>query len=115
MKRAALLALVFAGCAQGPTLQERLTAWVGRDEGDLVAAFGVPVRTYQVEGRRFLEFEQRRAVPVAAPDPWFGGPWGPRRGYWPAPPGEAIVACSMTFELREHRVEAFSFRGQGCA
>jgi hypothetical protein len=114
MKRALLLALLAAGCAQGPSLQERLSAWIGRGEGDLVAAFGVPVRTYEVEGRRFLEFEQNRSVPIAQPDPWFGSPWGPRRGYWPPPPAIATLGCSLTFELRERRVEGFSFRGQGC-
>jgi hypothetical protein len=110
-----ILPLLLAACETGPTLDQRLSVWIGRGEGDLVAAFGVPVRTYEVEGRRFLQFEQRRSVPVAQPDPWFQGPWGPRRGYWPPGPAYAVVGCDLTFAIRDHRVESFSFRGQGCS
>jgi hypothetical protein len=110
-----LLPLILAACAQGPGLQERLSAWIGRSEGDLVAEFGVPVRTYDVEGRRFLQFEQRRTVAVAQPgfDRPVYGPWGPRWGF-PPPPAFAVIGCDLTFALRDGRVESFSFRGQGC-
>ncbi|WP_146216965.1 hypothetical protein [Falsiroseomonas bella] len=117
MRRAILcLPLLLAGCAQGPTLQERLSVWIGRSELDLVTALGVPNRTYELEGRRFLQYEQRRTVPVAAPayDPWYG-PWGPRAGYWPPPPSYAVVECDVTFIIRQDRVENFTFRGQGCS
>jgi hypothetical protein len=115
---AALLVLLLAGCADpGPTLQQRLSTFVGRTELELVTQLGVPSRTYEVEGRRFLQYDQRRTVPVA---PAFGygapiGPWGPRWGYWPPPPSFAVVECDVTFELVEGRVTGFSFRGQGCS
>ena len=112
------LPLLLIGCAQGPTLETRLSTFVGQSEADLVAQLGVPSRVHEAEGRRFLQFEQRRTVAVAAPPaPYFGplhGPWGPRRGYWPAPPAYAVVGCDLTFELRDQRVAAFSFRGEGC-
>lgn len=113
-----LLPLVLAACAPpGPGLQERLSTWVGRSEGDLVAQFGVPVRTYEAEGRRFLQYEQRRTVAFADPHfhrP-FHHPWGPRWGHWAPPPTSyATLGCDLTFALREGRVESFSFRGQGC-
>jgi hypothetical protein len=112
-----LLPMLAAACAQGPTLQERLSAWVGRSELDLVTEFGVPNRSMELEGRRFLTYEQRSAVPVAPPayGPWFGGPWGYRGGYWPASPGYAVVTCDVTFVIRQERVESFTFRGQGCS
>jgi len=109
--------LLLAACAQGPTLDQRLSTFVGRGEADLVAALGVPVRVHEAEGRRFLQFEQRRAVAVAPPPTFYGpafGPWGPRYGYWPAPPAIAQVRCELTFTLRDARVETFSYRGQGC-
>lgn len=112
------LPLVLIGCAQGPGLETRLSTFVGQGEADLVAALGVPTRVHEADGRRFLQFEQRRTVAVAGPPtPYYGpfyGPWGPRRGYWPPPPAYAVVGCDLTFELRERRVEAFSFRGEGC-
>jgi hypothetical protein len=110
-----LLPLLLAACAQGPTLQERLSVWIGRSELDLVTEFGVPNRILELEGRRFLQYEQRRTVPVAVPDygPWYG-PWGPRGGFWPPPPSYAVVGCDVTFVIRQERVESFTFRGQGC-
>jgi hypothetical protein len=111
-----LLALL-AACAQGPTLEQRLSTFVGRPEGDLVAALGVPVRVHEADGRRFLQFEQRRTVPVAPPSPFLGygyGPWGPSFGYWPAVPTVADLRCEQTFAIRNGRVESFSFRGDGC-
>ncbi len=118
MKRfgALLPALFLAACAQGPTLDQRLSTFIGRSEGDLVSTLGVPVRTYEAEGRRFLQFEQRRSVAIAGA-PYYPGPyhspWGPR-WYAPAPPSYAVVGCDITFALRDGRVESFTFRGEGC-
>ncbi|NKE44370.1 hypothetical protein HB662_06245 [Roseomonas frigidaquae] len=120
MKRLAALMMVpalLAGCAQGPTLDQRLSTFVGLGEAELVSALGVPVRVHEAEGRRFLQFEQRRNVAVAPAPGFYGpayGPWGPRYGYWPAPPGIAELRCELTFTLREGRVETFTYRGQGC-
>jgi hypothetical protein len=116
--RRVLLALpvLIAACAQGPGLSERLSTWVGRSEGDLVAEFGVPVRTHEADGRRFLQFEQRRSVAVPQPgfDRPFVSPWGPRFGYWPPQPAVAVIGCDLTFAIRGGRVESFSFRGEDC-
>jgi hypothetical protein len=111
-----LLTLLVAACAQGPTLQQRLSTFIDRSEADLVAELGVPVRTHEAEGRRFLQYEQRRTVAFTEPGfhrPYFG-PWGPRWGYVPAPPSYAVLGCDITFALRQGRVESFTFRGQGC-
>jgi hypothetical protein len=115
IRRLALLSLLLlAACAQGPGLQERLSVWVGRSEGDLVAEFGVPVRTYEADGRRFLQYESRRTVARPGFDRPYFTPWGPRFGYFPAPPTYVTLGCDVTFAIRDGRVESFSFRGQGC-
>lgn len=118
MRRAALFLLpaLLAACAQGPTLDQRLSTFIGRSEADLVAALGVPVRTHEVEGRRFLQFEQRRTVEVAQPGMYRPsyGPWGPRWGYWAPGSSYAVVGCDLTFTLRDGRVESYSYRGEGC-
>lgn len=106
------LALLLAACETGPTLDQQLGTFIGRSEGDLVAALGVPTRTFETDGRRFLQFESRRTVFVPQPAPYFG-PFGPR--YW-GPPMERPVAvgCDITFEMRDGRAQAFSYRGNGC-
>ncbi len=108
-----LLCLPLAACAQGPTLAERLQPYVGQTELQLVTALGVPSGTYEVEGRRFLQFAQRRTVFLPGPAYPGYGAWGPRGG-WPPPAVPATVECDVTFELREGRVTGFSYRGQGC-
>lgn len=113
-----LAALAAVSCAPpGPTLDQRLSTFVGRPEADLVAELGVPVRTYEAEdGRKFLQFESRRLVALPG-DPYpFYGPYGHRRfGAFAAPPAYARVGCDITFGLRGGRVEGFRFRGEGCA
>jgi hypothetical protein len=111
------LFLLLAGCAQGPGLDQRLSTFVGRSEGELVGELGVPLRVHEADGRRFLQFEQRRGVAVAPPPGYYApvyGPWGPRFGYWPPSPGVTMATCDLTFALREGRVESFSYRGEGC-
>ena len=121
MRRLAPMAVLLLGagapgCAPGPGLEQRLSTYVNRTEGELVAELGVPVRIHEADGRRFLQYEQRRTVAFAEPGlyrPWHG-PWGPRMGYLPAPPSHAVLGCDITFALRNGRVEGFSFRGEGC-
>ena len=111
-----LLLALAAGCARGPTLAQRLAVFVGQSEGDLVAAMGVPLRVHEAEGRRFLQFEQRRTIALAGPPvaPVYGA-WGYRGwGGWASAPSYAVIACDITFALRDGRAESFTFRGEGC-
>ena len=124
MRALLLLPLLVAACATGPSLDQRLATFVGQDEGALVSALGVPVRTYETDGRKFLQFESRRTVALPG-DPYgygfgsgFGGFRGRRYGYFGggfAPPAYASVGCDVTFALRGDRVEGFTYRGEGCA
>ncbi len=115
MKRWVLLcslAAWAAGCAIGPTLEQRLLPFVGRSEGELVAALGVPERTYEVEGRKFLTFEDKRSYIVAV-DPFVYRGYC-RFGPYFAPPGYIVRTCETTFAVRGGRVESFTYRGDGC-
>ena len=115
MKRWALLcslAAGAAGCATGPTLEQRMLPLVGRSEGDLVAALGVPVRTYEADNRKFLTFEERRSYIVAG-DPFLYRGYS-RFGPYFSPPGYIVRVCEITFTLRGGQAEGFSTRGDGC-
>ncbi|UFN50912.1 hypothetical protein LPC08_10005 [Roseomonas sp. OT10] len=109
---------LLAACAQGPTLDQRLSTFVGRSELDLVNALGVPARTHQVDGVRFLAFESQRTMALPGGGAWAGpGPWGPYGGGWGwgwNSTSYAVVNCDVTFALRADRVESFSYRGEGC-
>ncbi|HEY8611017.1 MAG TPA: hypothetical protein VIL69_06970 [Roseomonas sp.] len=118
MRRALPLLLALSACAVGPTIDERLSTYVGRSELELVTALGVPTRSYETGGQRFLQYEQQRTV--AMPGGFVGGPWSPwgyGRGFYGgfSTTTYAPVQCDLTFTMREGRVAAFAYRGQGCA
>ncbi len=106
------LAASATGCATGPTLEQRLLPFVGQAEGDIVAALGVPARTYQADDRKFLTFEERRSYIVAG-DPLLYRGYS-RFGPYFSPPGYITRVCDITFTLRGGRAESFSTRGDGC-
>jgi len=113
---ALLVALALTGCAVGPPLEARLAAWIGRSESDLVTAFGVPTRTYEVDGLKFLQYEDRRAQLVPYDPFWGPRPYGRFGPLWsPPPPAYVVRECAVTFALRQGMIESFSFRGDGCA
>ena len=114
---ASVLALGLSSCAF-PTREAfdaQMAAFVGRSEAELVAALGVPDRTHEAGGMRFLEYERRRVVGTptgTAGFGRFGRPWGYGFGY-----GGTFVdtrECDTTFTLRGGRVERFSRRGNDC-
>jgi len=118
----ALLPLLgLAACAVGPTLDERLATYVGRSELELVSALGVPTRSYETGGQKFLQYEESRTVPFTG---GFGGPvgyGGYGRGFYGgglyggfATTTYAPVQCDVTFALQGDRVLRASYRGQGC-
>ena len=112
LARALPLAALLAACERGPTLDEQLGTLIGRSEGDLVAALGVPTRTFETHGRRFLQFESRRTVFVPQPAPLYG-PFGARG--WAHPLDTPVaVGCNITVEMRDGRALGFSYRGKGC-
>lgn len=122
---------VLAACARATpeAFNARMASFVGRTEADLVAGLGVPARTHEAEGRRFLQYEDRRLVTYPG-DPLYGagyggfgyGGFGRRRfgsafgGYYGAGFGPVVEtrACDVTFELRGGHVASFAARGNDC-
>ncbi len=107
--------LALGACATGPSFSERMALLVGRSEADLVQTLGVPVRTHEADGQRFLEFEERRTVLYPSPDPFaFYGPYGRygrwRGGYY-AGTAYGLAFCDVTWSLRNGRAQAFTARG----
>lgn len=116
MRHALLLPLLaLSACAIGPSIDERLSAFVGRSELELVSTLGAPSRSYDTGGQRFLSYEEQRTV--AVPGGFVGGPWGYRRGLYGgfSTTAYAPVQCDVTFGLREGRVVSYTYRGEGCS
>ena len=123
--------VLLAGCAYpSPQHVQALNALVGKSETDLVRARGVPSKTYETGGLKFLAYDMRRIDSIpgdAGFYPGFGyGGFGGGFGYGGFGYGgfdggfggfgpEIIQRdCSTTFELRSGLVQSWSLRGNDC-
>lgn len=104
-----LIMLAAAGCTN--TLQERqawLTQMVGKPEIDVVTAMGVPSRSYETDGVKFLAYDQQR-IDVLGGAPGWGWGWG---GGFPA---QVVVwTCETTLAVRGGVVVSYNLRGNAC-
>ena len=129
-----LLALWIAGCTATSTVEafdQRMVAYLGRSETDLVGGLGVPSRTYDApDGRRLLQYDFAGSAPRPSVVPsvglgfgnfGFGGfgrgvgigtGLGVTLGGYGQP---ATVDCAAIFEVRDGRVLTYTRRGEGCA
>ena len=113
-KRATVLAclVLLAACSDLREREVYLNTLVGQPETELVRRMGVPNRSFEVQGRKFLAYSEHQVVAYRGGPfvgPW-GGPYGPygfagRVVDWP---------CETTFELVGGRVQSWSLRGDGC-
>lgn len=121
-----LLALLpLAACAQAPAAPDP-AAWIGRTEGELVAALGVPNRVHEADGRRFLAYDTIRGGSSVVPSIGLGvgrssGGWGSATGIGTGLGlsfggyGTGGALCTTSFELIEGRVAAGQRQGAGCS
>jgi hypothetical protein len=100
---AALLLLGLASCQMGPTLAQRLQAYIGQPEQAIVQGLGVPARTITTGGITYLAYVwQNTQVIPGSPGPWGpwgGGPWGPWGGGFYDPPTVVVTGCEATFQM----------------
>jgi hypothetical protein len=121
--------MLLGGCAlyDGDAAKRaQLNSLIGHPESDVVRVLGVPTRTNDSDGRRFLAYDSRRLDIL----PGFGGGFGYGGfgfgrfgggfggfggGFGPGFPPEVIErGCDTTFELGSGRVLSWTLRGSGC-
>ena len=121
--------LAVAGCEPGVSRATYLNQFIGRTEPELISAVGVPVRSIESGGVKFLAYSDRRIeiIPGTPGFPGYGpafGPYGRGYGYgygsgygygFGGLPPQAIERdCETTFELVNNRVRSFTLRGNAC-
>jgi hypothetical protein len=114
-----LFVLLAAGCTnQLAVRQAQLQQLVGRPEMDLIQVMGVPTRTYETGGTKFLSYEERQTEFIPG-SPYYYAP-GPFPGFWGGPygggfPPQAVnLACDTTFAVAGGVVRSFTLRGNAC-
>jgi hypothetical protein len=89
-----LLALALPACAdRGAQRRAFLTALVGQSEAGAVQRLGIPDRTYETGGVKFLAYDEGR-VAVAS--------------------GGSLPGCEMTLAVAGDRVQSWTLRGSFC-
>jgi hypothetical protein len=114
MRRAIALVLTGLAAGCGNQLAQReafLSRFVGQPESVVVQQMGVPSRSYETGGVKYLAYSEHRidvlpAVPSFSPfwPGWYGG----------FPPQVIELRCETTFEVAQGTVRGFTLRGNAC-
>lgn len=111
-------AAVLAGCVQVPGRRDRLDQLVGQPETLVVRTMGVPERTIETDGHRFLAYVERQPASFAGYDMFDGfgryGTLGYRRLGFEAAPELYERSCETTFEVVGGKVAGYTLHGDGC-
>ena len=121
MRRAALFLLpLLSACATGPSLQTRMTAYIGAPEDRLVQSLGVPDKQITVNGVDYLAYVRQHAqvqTDEIAMGAWGGPFWGPYYGgvYGVGLPRDVQVwSCEITFTVKDGKVWNVTLKGNDC-
>ena len=110
-------ALLLAGCVNTARVEREayLTQFVGQPEDELVRQMGVPTRTLETGGRKFLAYVQAR-MELYRPTPMFGAFGGGGIGYMGSirPTEMTERFCETTFELANGKVAGVRMHGNDC-
>ena len=115
MSRTILLVLagLLAACTdQLAARRAYLNGFIGQPEIALVQQMGVPSRSIETGGVKYLAYDQHKVDIVPAVQPygpyfmgWYGGGFPPRVVEW---------RCETTFEVAAGIVRAYTLRGNAC-
>jgi hypothetical protein len=116
MRRTLLvLALLLGGCVNLLAQREAfLQQFVGKPDSVLVQQLGVPTRSYETGGVKYLAYTESRVDLVpSTPALGFGPPfWGWYGGGFP--PQVVNLVCETTFAVTDGTVRSFTLRGNAC-
>jgi hypothetical protein len=104
------LLLALAGCVDYVAERRaQLAPLIGRGEAELVQTLGVPTRTYETGGAKFLAYEERRIDFAPSFGPY---PYGPPFGF--NHPQVLNLVCETTFSVSRGVVTTYILRGNAC-
>lgn len=111
-----LCAALLAACAPAFDRPAFLASLVGQPDTEVVRRLGVPSRTYDADGHRFLAYAEHRSEILSTGIGYGGfgsfGDFGPSFGFSPS---EVIDrTCETTFEVVNGRVTTWTLRGNAC-
>jgi hypothetical protein len=106
-----LSGLVLAGCVNELAQRQAfLNQFVGRPDQALVQQLGVPNRSYETGGVKYLAYDESRVDILPPPPGW--GPWWYYGGGFA--PQVVNLVCSTTFAVANGVVTSYTLRGNAC-
>ncbi len=109
-----LLSVVVGACANQLTERQAfLNQFVGHPDFQLVQKLGVPARTYQTGGVKYLTYTESR-LEFVPPLPPYGGPRWWVGAYGEPPPQVVNLECETTFAVAAGVVKSYTLHGNGC-
>lgn len=118
-----LIALAFivflSACTSSAEYAAMMDGWIGKTERELVTAWGVPDKIYDVDkDTRMLAYVESRQVSYPGTFSTCLGGRGGHFGYHncvgSVPPGSESYYCETTFLLAQGRVSKWGTKGNGC-
>lgn len=113
--------LALGGCVNGvQQRQAELAPLIGHSEADLVQRMGVPSRTYETGGTKYLAYNESRLDYEPGFGPYYGGGFSGHGFYGGGfygggfPPEVIQRTCETTFEVAGGSVKSFALRGNSC-
>jgi hypothetical protein len=107
-----VLLMLLAGCVnQLAARQAFLNQFIGQPESTLVQQMGVPTRSIETDGVKYLAYTESRTdvIPGA---PGYGWGWGWYGGG--IPPQVVTLTCETTFSVSGGVVQSYTLRGNAC-
>jgi hypothetical protein len=113
------LMLLLAACVPRVDRRLFLDTLVGQPETEVIRQRGVPIRTYESGGHKFIAYLDQRST-ILYGGPMFGGGfygggfYGGGFGYDAFPTEVVRRSCETTFEIANGRVQTYALRGNDC-
>lgn len=111
---ALLLAITLGACANRLAARQAfLNQFIGHSDANLVQHIGVPTRTYETKGVKYLAYTESRVEFIPPLPPYGGPPWW-FGAYDAAPPQVVNLVCETTFTVSDGIVKSYTLRGNAC-
>ena len=105
----------FVACTSSPkiTIKEALDSWMGKSEQELITSWGIPSRSYQLDGKKLIEYNFNSSSFVTTISDNYNYS---EYNYFP-PTAETYQVnntCRITFTIQGSIIRSASWRGNSC-
>ena len=107
--------LLLVGCVTKQAHEDKLSSWLGANEGDLVAEWGPPTSFYELDDKRFLTYSSSSQAMVGGTAPtttydYYGNAYTSGG----TPPILVTSNCSITMVVQNRVITEWSYEGNSC-